>query len=538
MSSRDLSRRSFITTSIKAGLGAAGAGLALGGPLALLDDAAASAAPGGATVGSSRTVYGHADPSEGPSDAPLITGPPTPTGYRNYVSRPDLRPPSVDITTTAGFPYSSSQPSYIFCAPNSSGAGPYPAGAQMGLMILSLTGEVIWFKPITGATPFNFRVQTYKGNPVLTCFQGGIGPGYATSGEYFIYDDSYNQLTTVKASGYQSDLHEFLLTSEGTALVSAYQAGVAGPYGTIVVGHAQEIDVATGGLVFDWATYPAVNPSQSYVGKTGDYFHVNSIDLWPGSARNLLVSGRNMCSVFLIDRQTKKIIWRVGGGKPSSFAMGANSPFYYQHDARALADGSGISVFDDASQPGPEKQSSGKVISLDQTTKRATLRHQYFHTDLTIDTSKEGNVQLLPNGGHMVGWGAAPYFTIYRASGNNLNAEIVLDGRFPTNVDSYRTFNFDWVGHPAQDELRLVVHPTGGSGHFTGWASWNGATDVAAWRMNAGPSYNSLEVITTVEKRSFETPIDFTRNGAKVFRVAALDSRGNVISRSPVVEAT
>ncbi len=536
MSSRGLSRRSFITTSIKAGLGAAGAGLALGGPLALLDDAAASAAPGGAQVGSSRVVYGHADPSEGPSDAPLITRPPTPTGHRNYVSRPDLRPPSVDITTTAGFPYSSSQPGYIFSAP--SGVG---GGGQDGLMIISLTGEVIWFmpRPSTSVLPFNFRVQTYQGKSVLTWFEGALDKvGYATSGNYFIYDSSYNQLTTVEASGYQSDLHEFLLTSEGTALVTAYQPGVTGPNGgTIVVGHAQEIDVATGGLVFDWACYPAVSPSESYVSMTGDYFHINSIDLWPGSARNLLISSRDTCSVYLIDRQTKAILWRVGG-KSSSFAMGANTPFYYQHDARALSDGSGISVFDDASQPGPEKQSSGKVISLDQTTMRATLRHQYFHTDLTIDSPRQGNVQLLPNGGHMVGWGAAPYFTIYRASGNNLNAEIALDGRFAGAANSYRVFNNDWIGTPAQDELRLVVHPTGGSGHFTGWASWNGATDVAAWRMNAGPSYNSLEVITTVEKRSFETPIDFTRNGAKVFRVAALDSSGRVISRSSVVDAT
>ena len=542
MSSSGLSRRSFITTSLKAGLGAAGAGLALGGPLSLLGDAAASASPDGATVGGSHSVFGGADPSESPSGAPLLTGPGAPTGHRHYVSRPDLRPPVVDITAVSGFPYSSSQPGYIFCAPRTDDGGPYPTNAQAGLMILSLTGEVIWFKPLnnTNLLPFNFRVQTYKGAPVLTWFQGGMagGVGYSTSGNCVIYDNRYSQVTTVEAVGYQTDLHEFLLTPNGTALISAYQPGVAGPGGsTIVVGHAQEVDVATGDLAFDWACYPAIPTSQSYVGTTGDYFHLNSIDLWPGTDGHLLVSARDTSTVYLVNRLTKAIIWRLGG-KSNSFAMGRNTPFYFQHDARALTDGSGVSLFDDASQPSPETQSSGKVLSLSKNPRQATLRHQYFHTDRVVDTPREGNVQLLANGGHMIGWGAAPYFSIFRASGNAVNAEMALDGRFPANVESYRVFNYDWVGNPAQDELSLVVHATGGSGHFTGWVSWNGATDVAAWRMNAGPSYGSLEVITTVKKTSFETPINFTRNGAKVFRAAALDSKGNVISRTSVVEAT
>jgi Arylsulfotransferase (ASST) len=518
-----LDRREFIGTALKAGIGLAGAGLVAGAPLALLDETRASAAPSGDSV-----VY------------PTVKQPTTPPTGRRYVSRPDLSPPAVNITSVPGFPFTSDQPKYIFMAPRVTPGSTYPKGVQPGLMILDLKGDVVWFKPQVGngTDPFNFRVQTYKKKPVLTWYQGNAGIGYSTSGEYIIADDTYSTIATVQGTTYPPDLHEFIITPQDTAYHTAYETGVKGPGGTtLIVGHAQEVDVASNDPLWDWACYPAVSTADSYVSTTGDYFHINSIDLWPGSAQNLLISGRNTSTVYLIEQSTKDILWRVSG-KRSSFKMGASTPFSYQHDARALADGSGISVFDDASQPSAEKQSSGKVISLNQTTKQATLRHQYFHTDAVLDTPSQGNCQLLLNGGHMVGWGAEPYFTCYRASGDGVNAEIVLDGRLPGGVESYRTFMFDWKGNPAQDELRLVVHADAGTGNFTAWASWNGATKVSAWRLNAGPSAQSLEVIKTVEKDSFETPINFTRDGAKAFRVAALDSSGNVISRSSVVAAS
>jgi hypothetical protein len=515
-------RRGFLRTSIRAGIGTAGIGLVGGGPLALLGDAQATAAPaGGATL------------------RPRIAPPATPPAMRRFVTRPDLTPPGVTVSRAAGFPYTSSQPPYIFMAPRAIPGYPYPGGAQPGLMILDLKGDLVWFQPQTGANtdPFNFRVQTYKDKPVITWFQGTVS-GFGTAGEYVIADAFYNRVATVSATGWPCDNHEFILTPDDTALHTAYETGVAGPDGaSIIVGHAQEVDVATNQLLRDWPSYPGVSPSESYGPPSGDYFHINSIDLWPGADRNLLISARNTSTVYLVDGTSGAILWRFSG-KHTSFAMGAGTPSSYQHDARALADGSGISLFDDASQPSREKVSSGKVITLDQSTKRATLRHQYIHPNTLIDTPSQGNCQLLVNGFHVVGWGAAKYFTCFRSSGTALTAEVVLDGSLPVGVGSYRSFMFDWTGYPAQDELRVVVRPTAGSGHFTAWVSWNGATEVAKWRLNAGPSASSLDVIKTVDKTSFETAINFTRSGAKAFRISALDRNGAVITRSSVVSAT
>jgi len=68
--------------------------------------------------------------------------------------------------------------------------------------------------------------------------------------------------------------------------------------------------------------------------------------------------------VYLVDRETRSIVWRLGG-KRSDFSMGPGASFCFQHDARALVDGSGLSLFDDASSPCPEKETSGKVLDLD-----------------------------------------------------------------------------------------------------------------------------------------------------------------------------
>ena len=306
----------------------------------------------------------------------------------------------------------------------------------------------------------------------------------------------------------------------------------------VFIGHAQEVDIATNDLVFDWSCYPEVALDLSYA-RVGhryfDYFHINSIDLWPGPERDLLISARNTSAVYRVDRQTKRVLWRLGG-KQSDFFMGPGSLFYYQHDARALADGSGLSLFDDASPPCPEQWASGKVLELDTVARTATLRHRYLHNDGEMNTPSQGNCQLLDDGGHVVGWGYQPYFSVYAASSDEtLGAPLVLDGRFPDGAASYRSFLFDWVGNPPQGEMAAVVKPADVAGYFTAWVSWNGATEVVAWRVNGGPSATALSPLATAAKIGFETAIDFIGDGAVYFDVDALDANGNVLGRTPQV---
>lgn len=525
--SGQLSRRAFLAGALKLG-----AGLSLGAPLAQADIAHRR--------GASR-LRRH-------GILKVRSEPDAPASSVHYVTRPDLNPVGVTIRSVPTFTTSPGAHGYIFCAPKSPHfASPpdsggvkqavFPNGADPGLMILDTTGELVWFKPLPAPDeiPFNFRVQSYHGRPVITWFQGRVTEAHG-KGHYVLADSSYAPIVEVHSTVYPADLHEFILTDDGTALHTAYESRARPGTTPMLIGHAQEVDVATNELLFDWSCYPEVSPRLSYVPSTAhyyDYFHINSIGLWPGGARDLLISSRNTSAVYLVDRRTSSVRWRLGG-KRSDFALGPGASFYYQHDARALADGSGVSLFDDASWPAPEAFASGKVLTLDQGARTASLRRRFIHSDGEFTTPSQGNLQLLADGGHFVGWGYSPFFSAY-APGIGLEAPLVLDGCFPSGAASYRTFLFDWVGNPPLEELRVVVRPTISAGRVRVFVSWNGATEVARWQLEAGPDPARLRTLTSVPKHGFETMFDALAGRARHFRVSALSSSGTVLGRSDAV---
>src|ERR1700722_11032776 len=92
-----------------------------------------------------------------------------------------------------------------------------------GPEILDQDGRVVWFHTIPSAeTASDFRVQTYKGQPVLTWWQG-TGLGGLSNGTDYIYNDRYQQIATVNAgNGLSADGHEFLISPWTTALIVSY----------------------------------------------------------------------------------------------------------------------------------------------------------------------------------------------------------------------------------------------------------------------------------------------------------------------------
>src|SRR5581483_6649354 len=105
-------------------------------------------------------------------------------------------------------------PGYVFTAP-SSGPG------QSGAMIFDDSGELVWFHPVLGKALTDFKVQTFRGKPVLTWWEGkdvdGVGDG-----EWVVLDTSYRQLARFTAArGLPGDLHEFTISPENTALVTS-----------------------------------------------------------------------------------------------------------------------------------------------------------------------------------------------------------------------------------------------------------------------------------------------------------------------------
>ena len=64
--------------------------------------------------------------------------------------------------------------------------------------------------------------------------------------------------------------------------------------------------------------------------------------------------------------------------------------------------------------------------------------------------------------------------------------------------------------------------------------SWNGATEVAAWRLDSGPRPGALRAGRAVARHGFETALR-TTPGDKYARAVALDASGHVLGRSKTI---
>jgi hypothetical protein len=477
------------------------------------------------TASASSTGASTTTPTTQPTAAPA--GPSS--SVQSFITRPDLQPPSV--TLTAYGPSTAGAPPFIFLSPRNYIAG---APGQAGLMIIDRQGRLVWFKPTTAA-PFDFNAQSYQGKPVLTWWQGDLIYDYG-SGTGEIADASYITRRSVQAGGgLREDLHELVLTSAGTALITAYQtieadlSSVGGKTKAQVVnGHAQEIDLATGKLLFDWDCWDHIGADESYVDPPAsgpyDYFHINSIA--ETSDGNLLISAKNTCAVYKVDRSSGKVLWRMNG-KKTDFTMGPGSPFFYQHHARPNGL-SGISVFDDGYEPNPKAPSRGLLLDVDEKAMRVSVSAAYRHPAGFVSGS-QGSVQVLPDGHVFVGWGNQSYFSEFAADGT-----LVLDGELPIGCHSYRAFCNDWAGMPSgAPAIAVRSNPAGGS---VVYASWNGAVNVARWSVLAGSEESSLTAIGSQQWGGFETAIA-VNSGAGYYAVAALDASGKVLGRSATTRA-
>ena len=158
-----------------------------------------------------------------------------------------------------------------------------------------------------------------------------------------------------------------------------------------------------------------------------------------------------------------------------------------------------------------------------------TLHHAYAHpAGLLADN--QGSIQLLPGNRAFVGWGAEPYFAEFDADGS-----VLLDGQLPIRDQSYHAFTADWAGHPA-DRPAVVVktNPANGSAVYV---SWNGATEVATWRVHAGKKESSLSTVATQRRTGFETVIVANSTGP-YFAVTAHDPVGKLLGQSATTQRT
>jgi hypothetical protein len=398
----------------------------------------------------------------------------------------------------------------------------------------------VWFQPVPqGNMAADLQVQRYEGQHVLTWWQGYSGAGVG-AGEDVIENSSYRQIAVVHAAnGLSADLHEFRLTPQGTALITAYYpvywnatALDMSSRQIVLDSVVQEIDIKTGLLLFEWDSLDHVPLTDTYeaavksAGAPFDYFHINSVQLEQDG--DLFISARNTWAAYEVDHQSGQVVWTLGG-RNSTYKLASGAQFAFQHDVRLHTDTDPtVTMFDDgAGPPKVHQQSRGITVRLDSGTKTATLVSQDVHSP-ALAASFEGNVQELPGGDDFVGWGQQPYFTEFDSRG-----QIDFDGRFVGDNSSYRAYRFPWIGTPATLPS-VSASSTGTSTNV--YVSWNGATQVSSWRVLAGASASSLSAVTTAAKQGFESQV--TIPATPYVAVQALDSAGRALATSSVVHVS
>lgn len=346
------------------------------------------------------------------------------------------------------------------------------------------------------------------------------------------------------------DLHDFVITPNDTALITIYDpipadlTSVGGPeLGWLYDGVFQEIDIATGELLFEWRTSNFFPPNSSFypIRDRGyertlgfDYVHINSVD--KNDQGHYLVSARHLHAVFCVDGATGEILW-ILGGKHNEFtdvSDGEATRFTWQHDARWRGPNT-LTIFDNSANGEEEStgDSRGILLELDVAAQTARLVTSYDHPQRFMSLS-QGNLQVLDSGNVLVGWGHSAAFTEYTPKG-----DIVCDVHFGASayftfgrIVSYRVSKGNWIGTPN-------TIPDAAIADDSVYVSWNGATEVSSWRLEAwdGASLDNVTFIPVndVKRTGFETKIPFPPKVTSYFRVCALNSDGDVLGITDVL---
>jgi hypothetical protein len=452
---------------------------------------------------------------------------------QHFRSRPDLRAPVMTVTARSG----DIAPEYLFAAPFN---GPGPNGPA----VFDEAGNLVWFHPLpANVYATNLQLQQYYGQPVLTWWEGSISAQGVGIGEELIDSASYRQIGRVHAdNGYKVDLHDFHLTPQNTAIIPVLNtidcnlSSAGGPRaGAVIDSIVQEIDLKTGLVRREWHSLDHVGLANSYsspvpgsVQLPFDYFHINSFDLQPNG--RMLISGRNTWGLYQLSTRTGQVVSQIGG-RHSTVKLAPGAATAFQHDATVLPNGL-ISIFDNGALPKIHSQSRGILVALNPQTNAGTLVAQFEHPNHPLLANSQGDIQVLPNGDAFIGWGAAPYISEFSAQG-----QLLFDAT-TAPYNSYRAYRFPWTGAPAHRPAVAVLAPDAGptasGAPLTLFASWNGDTRTASWRVFAGPSPQQLTPVASAPREGFETAI--TTPPAAYVAVQALDSSGTVLGTSATIK--
>ncbi|MDX1416169.1 MAG: arylsulfotransferase family protein [Candidatus Promineifilaceae bacterium] len=400
-------------------------------------------------------------------------------------------------------------------------------GARVAyLMVLDNSGEPVFYRRFDEEAVMDFKRQP---NGQLTYYD-------RTLDKFFGLNDQYEIVQTYEAgNGYVTNMHDLQVLEDGNFLITIYDLQIIDmseivdggqPDARVVGCIVQELD-SQGNVVFEWRSWDHIDLSDTTRDLTFeliDYVHCNSIER--DQDGHLLLSSRNLDEISKINRQTGELIWRMGG-KKNEFTFVNDDGFSRQHDARRLANGH-LTLYDNGVTHNPQR-SRGLELSVDEQAKTVTVERAFQEVP-DVYARFMGNVQRLPNGNSVLGWGfsSTPVYTEFSKTGaeslqfNMVNGEV-----------SYRAFRYPWEGNPPWPPA-LIVHANGNVVDL--YFSWNGSTSTSAYMLFAKHENDGEWHINNVSKKGFENHYQVTmpKNGLWDFRVVAIDDSFRPTVSSPV----
>lgn len=393
------------------------------------------------------------------------------------------------------------------------------------LLILDGQGELVYYQRVPDCRlATDFKPQTDGG----ASYWLGAG-GQVMASTYYRMSSAYtitHEYTRIGES--KVDPHELLLLPNGNILLLyVEQVSLANVGGTIPNGFSspsivgmtiRELDAAQN-IVFEWNSWEHFDLSDTldrYLsGSVADYAHSNAIEV--DSDGNLLLSTRHFDEITKIDRKTGAIIWRLGGKRNEFTLVGDNRWFSHQHDVRRLPNGH-ISLFDNGVYLEPA-YSRYVEYAIDEASKVITLTKQVIH-DPPVYSVAMGSARNLANDNLLIGWGSTsvPAVTEYTPQGR-----VAFELSLPPGDFSYRAYSGPWIGLPSWSPT--VVEKDG-----ILWYSWNGATEVAGYRIYGGAS-KPTTLIESKVKQGFEDST-LLQESYCTYKVVAVGKTGKALGET------
>ncbi len=382
------------------------------------------------------------------------------------------------------------------------------SGAPPYAMVIDSNGVPVWYYQQPRVTPFEPSTGVFN---VDTLVDGAVSflPWLSIqfTAPFEIHQLSPLVTTPLAATGWARNPHELRHLSNGNFLMFTFstqtgvdltgyaglpmpEGGAWGPNQSIVPCTILEVTPA-GEVAWKWVGTDYLDPvidstlPETADGPNGDFsadpFHCNSIDVLPESG-DLVVSSRNMSSVFYVERSTGHLLWKMGGvpyTKNNAPYVPVPDPFVGQHDARvqpgwsSTCGGQGqISVFDD--QSGVNHPARAVVYQVNVGVggsaagcgdAGATVAWQYPGTR---NSWLMGSFRIASDGTRLIGWGHGGQFgrvfTEVDSNGNDL-----IEFYFTDGSESYRAIKvpltaLDLASMRSTAGLAGPVVPSGGDG--------------------------------------------------------------------------